>query len=209
MGDLDSIPGLGRSPGEANNYPWLYSNQDNSMHCIVHGVTKSWTWLSDFHFQKNDSYFFKSLFFNWRIIPLQGCVAFCSTMWFSHKYIYVPSLWSALPTESHPTPLGSHRAPDWASYVIFKWRTKINIHLYIFNKMWGIMIFIICRVFAVDYVKFTRHCAKFTEHCAEYLIFVLNLTTAYSIVCILTPSLRNSLRKHRNIKRSRKKICKI
>ena len=71
------------------------------------------------------------------------------------------------------------------------------------------MIFIICRVFTVDYAKFTRHCAEFTEHCAEYLIFVLNLTIAYSIVCILTTSLRNSLRKHRNIKRSRKKICKI
>ena len=36
-GDLGSISGLGRSPGEGNPLP-------------VHGVTKSWTQLSDFHF---------------------------------------------------------------------------------------------------------------------------------------------------------------
>ena len=27
-----------------------YSGLENSMDCIVHGVTKSWTQLSDFHF---------------------------------------------------------------------------------------------------------------------------------------------------------------
>ena len=30
-GDLDSIPGLGRSPGEGNNYPRQYSYLENSM----------------------------------------------------------------------------------------------------------------------------------------------------------------------------------
>ena len=49
-GDLGSIPGLGRSPGEGNGYPLQYSGLENSMDCIVHVVTKSWTWLSDFHF---------------------------------------------------------------------------------------------------------------------------------------------------------------
>ena len=49
-GDLGSIPGLGRSPGEGKGYPLQYSGLENSMDCIVHGVTKSWTWLSDFHF---------------------------------------------------------------------------------------------------------------------------------------------------------------
>ena len=48
--DLGSIPGLGRSPGEGKGYPLQYSSLENSMGCIVHGVTKSWTWLSDFHF---------------------------------------------------------------------------------------------------------------------------------------------------------------
>ena len=42
-GDLGSIPGLGRSPGEGNGYPLQYSGLENSMECIVHGVEKSWT----------------------------------------------------------------------------------------------------------------------------------------------------------------------
>ena len=49
-GDLSSIPGLGRSPGEGKGYPLQYSGLENSMDCIVHGVTKSRTWLSNFHF---------------------------------------------------------------------------------------------------------------------------------------------------------------
>ena len=49
-GDLGSIPELGRSPGEGNGYPFQYSGLENSMDCIVHGIPKSWTRLSDFHF---------------------------------------------------------------------------------------------------------------------------------------------------------------
>ena len=49
-GDLGSIPGLGRSPGEGKGYPLQYSGLENSMDCIVHGVAKSRTRLSDFHF---------------------------------------------------------------------------------------------------------------------------------------------------------------
>ena len=48
--DLSSIPGLGRSPGERKGYPLQYSCLENSMDCIIHGVTKSWTQLSNFHF---------------------------------------------------------------------------------------------------------------------------------------------------------------
>ena len=50
VGDLGSIPRLGRSPGERKCYPLQYSCLDNSMDSIVHGVTKSWTQLSAFHF---------------------------------------------------------------------------------------------------------------------------------------------------------------
>ena len=50
VGDLGSIPGLGRSPGEGNGYPLPYSGLENSMDCIVHGVAKSRTRPSDFHF---------------------------------------------------------------------------------------------------------------------------------------------------------------
>ena len=41
MGDLGSIPGLGRSPGEGKGYPLQYSGLENSMDYIVHGVEKS------------------------------------------------------------------------------------------------------------------------------------------------------------------------
>ena len=37
-GDLGSIPGLGRSPGEGNSYPLQYSGLEKSMDCIVHGI---------------------------------------------------------------------------------------------------------------------------------------------------------------------------
>ena len=47
--DLGLTPGLGRSLEEGNGYPLQCSGMENSMVCIVHGVTKSWTRLSNFH----------------------------------------------------------------------------------------------------------------------------------------------------------------
>ena len=46
-GDLGWIPGLGRSPGERKGSPLQYSGLENSKDCIVHGVAKSQTQLSD------------------------------------------------------------------------------------------------------------------------------------------------------------------
>ena len=51
-GDPSAIPGSGRSPGEGKGYPLQYSGLENSKDCIVHGVMKSQTRLSDFHFQE-------------------------------------------------------------------------------------------------------------------------------------------------------------
>ena len=42
---------LWTSPGEGKGYPLQYFGLENSMDCVVHGVTKSQTQLSDFHFQ--------------------------------------------------------------------------------------------------------------------------------------------------------------
>ena len=50
VGDPGSVPRLGRSPGKGNGYPVRYSGLENSMNCTVHGVAKSWIWLSNFHF---------------------------------------------------------------------------------------------------------------------------------------------------------------
>ena len=49
-GDLGSIPGLGRSPGEGKGYPLQYYGLENSMDCTVHGLAKSQTRVNDFHF---------------------------------------------------------------------------------------------------------------------------------------------------------------
>ena len=43
VGDLGSIHGLGRSPGEGKSYPVQYSGLKNSMDSIVHGVSESQT----------------------------------------------------------------------------------------------------------------------------------------------------------------------
>ena len=52
-GDLRLIPGSGRSLGEGNGNPLQYSCLENPMNggawkATVHGLTKSWTQLSDF-----------------------------------------------------------------------------------------------------------------------------------------------------------------
>ena len=57
-GDLGLIPGLGKSPGEGNGSPLQYYCLGNPMDrgawwATVHGVTKSWTRLRDYHTQKN------------------------------------------------------------------------------------------------------------------------------------------------------------
>ena len=45
--DPGSIPGSGRSAGEGKGYLLQYSGLENSMDCIVHRVTKSWThWVT-------------------------------------------------------------------------------------------------------------------------------------------------------------------
>ena len=49
--DLSLIPGLGRSHGEGDGHSLQYCGLENSMDCAVHGIAKSWTWLSNFHLQ--------------------------------------------------------------------------------------------------------------------------------------------------------------
>ena len=62
VGDLGSIPGLGRSSGEGKGYPLQHSGLENSMDCTVCGVAKSRTRLSAFHLhplpQHNGALFF-------------------------------------------------------------------------------------------------------------------------------------------------------
>ena len=68
-GDPDSLPGLWKSPGERNGNPLQYSWLENSMdrgawQATVHGVAKSRTQLSDFHFGLTTSKYVSSPHFS-------------------------------------------------------------------------------------------------------------------------------------------------
>ena len=97
VGDLDSIPGLGRSPGEGKGYPLQYSGLENSMNSIVHGVTKSRTQLSNFHFH----YSFQNGVQGKASIPYMHCFVITGAnlvvkITMSHVLFlinYVPDIW--------------------------------------------------------------------------------------------------------------------
>ena len=66
-GDLGSIPGSGRSPGEGNGNPLQYSCLENPMDrgawwATVHGVAKSQTRLSDFPFTFTFTHIYSGIF---------------------------------------------------------------------------------------------------------------------------------------------------
>ena len=65
VGDLGSIPGLERCPGEGKGYPLQYAGLENSLDCIVLRVAKSWTQLRDFHFH----------FFSWQSAGSRPCAS--------------------------------------------------------------------------------------------------------------------------------------
>ena len=71
VGDLGSIPGLRRSPGERKDYPLQYSGLQNSMHCIVHGIAKSRTQVTFTHCPTSQSVPCHCPFWPW-LMPL-GC----------------------------------------------------------------------------------------------------------------------------------------
>ena len=72
--DVGLIPGSGRSPGGGHGNPLQYSCLGNPMdrgawHATVHGVSKSQTWLSNFHFQE--------LRINWNKLYTEGGILLC------------------------------------------------------------------------------------------------------------------------------------
>ena len=98
--DLALIPGLERSPGEANVYPLQYSCLENSMDrgawwATVHGVAKSWTRLSN-------TFTFKGYWWMARLRGAEGrvqknpkhtCICPCEV-----RVSYLPSVWMCSPS---------------------------------------------------------------------------------------------------------------
>ena len=98
LGDLGSIPGLGRFPGEGNSYPPQYSGLENSMdrgawQATVHGVPKSRAWLSDFHIY----------------MVTWGCKESDTTEQLYHTHIYIYVCAQSCLTLCHPM---DHSPPD-------------------------------------------------------------------------------------------------
>ena len=75
---------MGRPPGEGNSYSLQYSSLKNSMGCVVHGVAKSQTWLSDFHSHSRSEIIiedWKRSQFNKHLIEyLHVCVCVCTQL---------------------------------------------------------------------------------------------------------------------------------
>ena len=64
MGDLGSIPGLGRSPREGKGYPLQYSGLENFMDCIVHGVAKCQLQVTERLSLQGFCFFFSGFYIN-------------------------------------------------------------------------------------------------------------------------------------------------
>ena len=78
-GDLGLVPQLGRSLAEGKSHPLQYSGLEDPMECIDHGVAKSWTWQSSFHFHYGLFKFnFMYLFYFGRAGSSLLCVGFLS-----------------------------------------------------------------------------------------------------------------------------------
>ena len=74
VGDLGLIPGLGRSPGEGNGNPLLYSCLENSMDggASVHGIAE-WHTTEQLHFLVLDTVWKASV----NITSLYVVICFC------------------------------------------------------------------------------------------------------------------------------------
>ena len=99
---------LGRTPGEGKGYPIQHSGLENTMDCIVHGVAKSQTRLSPFHFHFG-------CFVAW-IWPVGTSGEGCGTLWDTvpklfWATIHLPALrpegldrvWRRLLSQTHQT----------------------------------------------------------------------------------------------------------
>ena len=132
-GDPGSIPESRRFPGEGHGNPLQYSCLENSMdrgawQTTVHGVAKSQTWLSNWHFHIIWTaellccppetittlllLFFSFIFVSWRLITLKYCSGFCHTLtWTSHGFTCIPHPDPPSHLPLYPIPLGLPSAP--------------------------------------------------------------------------------------------------
>ena len=80
MGDLGSIPGLGRSPGEGKGYPLQYSGLENSMDSVDSDMT-------DVHFSHFENKILIACKINTEVMELLSCYTIVITNMESAKLI--------------------------------------------------------------------------------------------------------------------------
>ena len=88
--DLGSMPGSGRFPREGNGNPLQYSCLENpkdggAWWTIVHGVSKSWTRLSDFTFTFYAG--IQNLIWIGSTLLFKPYVLLCTSQYIQHKWI--------------------------------------------------------------------------------------------------------------------------
>ena len=124
-GDLGSISGSGRFPWRRKGYPLQYFGLENSMDCIVYGVTKSRTQLSNFHFHWNtsSSVFFIYIFTQKSFLSKHLFVFIYLFIW-PHQILVAAwnlfgfDMWGLVPwpgIEPEPPALGAQSLSHWTS----------------------------------------------------------------------------------------------
>ena len=155
VGDLGSIPGLGRSPGEGNGYLFQYSGLvfisklgrfscrwvcecrvygNFTLYLLLISLLKPMSLASPATLTWETYLFF---FFNWRLITLQYCSGFCHTLtWISHGCTCVPHPEPPAYLPPYPIPLGHPSVPalsilSHASNL--DWRSISHMVIYMFQ----------------------------------------------------------------------------
>ena len=121
-GDLGWIHGLGRAPGEGNSYLLQCTGLENSMDCIVHGVTKSQTQLSDFHFHfpySQNYVFYSSHIWMWELDHKEGWM---TKNWCFQAMVLEKTLESLLDYKDIiPVSHWKYRCWSWSSSTLSTW----------------------------------------------------------------------------------------
>ena len=93
-GDLGSIPGSGRPPGEGNGNPLQYSCLENPIDrdawwATVHGIAKSRTQLSDFTFSISFLSIHKSIKYTYLCMYKHLCIVFLNFTFLALKMFFI------------------------------------------------------------------------------------------------------------------------
>ena len=111
------------STGAGNGKLFQHSGLENSMDCIIHGVTKSWTQLSNFHFHTYISHvsFWIRVFIFSEYMPRSGVSGSCSSSVFGFLRMWLHTFDSQYQVCLLPLVPTHLLVPEWASSPNLSW----------------------------------------------------------------------------------------